>query len=74
MPTQLISNHARHNNNSVELLEGQPFNQCQADLEHDTLATSRFRYRCSEMLILKMKKTAVTVTFIHIYQVDLASH
>ena len=30
-----------------------------------TLATPRFRYRCSAMLTLKMKKTAVTLSYVH---------
>ena len=30
-----------------------------------TLATPRFRYRCSAVLTLKMKKTAVTLSHVH---------
>ena len=65
---RLYSWHAWHNNNSVELLVaswGNLYHQCQAELEHDTLATPRFRYRCSAMLTLGMKKTTVTLSHIH---------
>ena len=44
---------------------GSHLNQCRADLEHDTLATPRFRYRCSAMLTPKIKKTAVTLSDVH---------
>ena len=46
------------------LLGGIRLNRCRADLEHDTLATPFFRYRCSAVLTLKTKKTAVTLSHI----------
>jgi len=45
---------------------GGSLNQYLADLEHDTLATPHFIYRCCAVLTLKMKKTAVTLSHVHL--------
>jgi len=53
---------------SVELLGGSSLKPTLSRLGtrvHNTLATPHFRYRCSAMLTLKTKKTAMTLSHVH---------
>jgi len=53
---------------SVELLGGSSHKPTLSRLGtrvHNTLATPHFRYRCSAMLTLKTKKTAMTLSHVH---------